>query len=94
MTAVRLDEDLLAEVDRERNTAGLSRAKVIQEALSLWLERRKVEEAVRREQQGYRLKPVSNDEFAGVLGAQVWPQVWRQEGPASLPAKKKSRAKR
>ena len=92
MTAVRLDDDLIAEVDRERNAAGLSRAKVIQEALSLWLERRKVEAAVRRDQKGYRLKPVSNEEFARVVGAQVWPQ---EEQP-SLHAKKKSpsRAKR
>jgi metal-responsive CopG/Arc/MetJ family transcriptional regulator len=74
MTAVRLHDQLLAEVDRERRRTGMSRARVIQEALALWLERRRVDEAVRRDQEGYAARPVTDDEFGPVLGAQVWPK--------------------
>ena len=74
MIAVRLDEDLLAVIDEERRRAHATRAKVVHEALALWIERRRLEAAIRRDQEGYAKKPVRKEEFAAVLGAQVWPK--------------------
>jgi hypothetical protein len=74
MVTVRVDERLLADVDRERRMQGLSRARVIHEALALWIERRRLTEAVRREQEAYAQRPVRDDEFGPVLGAQRWPR--------------------
>lgn len=74
MTSVRLEDGLLRDVDRERKRAGLSRARVVHDALVLWLERRRVERAIRADQQGYERRAVDEDEFSSVLGAQVWPK--------------------
>jgi predicted transcriptional regulator len=74
MITVRLDDDLLAAVDRERTRDGLPRARVIKEALALWVERRRVLDAVARHRDGYARKPVKDDEFGPVLGAQRWPR--------------------
>jgi metal-responsive CopG/Arc/MetJ family transcriptional regulator len=74
MIAVRLDEELLAEVDRERRSMRATRAKVVHEALALWIERQRWEAAIRRDQEGYARKPVRQDEFGPVLGAQTWPK--------------------
>ena len=73
MIAVRLDEDLVARVDRERAPRHISRARVIEEALTLWVERQRLEEAIRCEHKAYERKPVRKDEFSPVLGAQGWP---------------------
>jgi metal-responsive CopG/Arc/MetJ family transcriptional regulator len=74
MIAVRLQEGLLEQVDAERRQAGLSRAATIAEALRLWIDRRRYEEAVRRDQEGYARRPVKADEFEPLLGAQAWPR--------------------
>jgi len=74
MVAIRVDESLLAGVDRERRAESLSRARVIHEALELWIERRRLAEAIRREQEAYERMPVRDDEFGPVLGAQRWPK--------------------
>jgi Arc/MetJ-type ribon-helix-helix transcriptional regulator len=74
MTAVRLDDGLLREIDRERRRAGLSRARVIHDALALWLDRRRLEQAIRADHEGYEKYPVRADEFGPVLGAQAWPK--------------------
>jgi hypothetical protein len=74
MIAVRLQEELLARVDRERKRARLTRAAAINQALDLWVDKRQFEEAVRRDQAGYERHPVGSDEFEPILGAQVWPK--------------------
>lgn len=74
MVAVRLQEGLLDQVDTERRQAGLSRAAAITEALRLWIERRRYEDAIRRDQDGYARKPVKADEFEPLMGAQTWPK--------------------
>ena len=74
LLAIRLDEELLAEVDRERQGRALSRTRVVAEALRLWIERRRTEEAVRRHGEGYARAPVEPDEFGPLLGAQRWPK--------------------
>jgi len=74
MVAVRLDERLLAAVDRERRRTRATRAKVIHDALALWVERKRTEEAIARDQAGYARHPVRDEEFGPVLGAQVWPK--------------------
>jgi len=70
MIAVRLDEQLLVRVDRERRRRGISRARAVHEALADWVARR----AVREEAEAYGRQPVADDEFAPVLGAQRWPK--------------------
>ena len=74
VTTVRLREDLLEEIDRERAQAKLPRGRVIHEALTLWLERRKQQRAIWQDQLGYDRHPVQDDEFGPVLGAQAWPK--------------------
>jgi hypothetical protein len=74
MIAVRLQDEMLSVVDHERKRAGLTRAAAINEALRLWVDKRKYDEAVRRDQDGYRRHPVAKDEFELVLGAQTWPK--------------------
>jgi metal-responsive CopG/Arc/MetJ family transcriptional regulator len=74
MLAVRLDDALLARVDAERKRRGLSRARVIREALGFWLAPRLLEEAVREEHAAYARRPVRTREFGPIIGAQVWPK--------------------
>ena len=71
---MRLREELLEQVDRERKRARLTRAAAINEALDLWVDKRRYEQAVRSDQEGYARRPVSTDEFESVLGAQTWPK--------------------
>jgi Arc/MetJ-type ribon-helix-helix transcriptional regulator len=74
LIAVRIDESLLTGVDRERKRAHLTRSAAVKEALALWLERRRYDEAVRRDQSGYDEHPVTKDEFGTIFGAQAWPK--------------------
>ena len=74
MVTVRLDDELLAAVDQERKADGLPRARVIKEALALWIERRRIKEAVLRHRDGYRRHPVRDEEFRPLLQAQRWPK--------------------
>jgi Arc/MetJ-type ribon-helix-helix transcriptional regulator len=74
MISLRLSEELLERVDRERKRDRMSRAQVVQNALELWMSRRRLEAAIRREHQGYERHPVTSEEFGPVLGAQVWPK--------------------
>jgi Arc/MetJ-type ribon-helix-helix transcriptional regulator len=74
MISVRLQEEMLSQVDEERERAGLSRAAAIIEALQLWVAKRKYADAVRSDQEGYERHPVGEDEFAPILEAQVWPE--------------------
>jgi hypothetical protein len=74
MIAIRLQDELLHVVDHERKRAGLTRVAAVSEALRLWIDKRKYEEAVRRDHDGYRRHPVGVDEFESVLGAQTWPR--------------------
>ena len=74
MITLRLSEALVERVDRERKRDGLSRAQVIKAALELWMRQRRLQEAIRREHDGYERHPVTPDEFGPVLGAQVWPK--------------------
>jgi metal-responsive CopG/Arc/MetJ family transcriptional regulator len=74
MIAVRIDDRLLEGVDRERRRHGMSRAKVIHDALAMWVDRQRFAEAVREEHVAYERSPVGEAEFGSVLGAQKWPK--------------------
>lgn len=74
LIAVRLQEEVLSRIDRERKRTGLTRAAVMNEALQLWVEKRQYEEAVRRDHEGYARHPIMEEEFDVVLGAQTWPK--------------------
>jgi hypothetical protein len=71
---VRLQEELVARIDRERKRARLTRAAAINEALDLWVGKRRYDQAVRRDKEGYENQPVRADELEPILGAQVWPR--------------------
>ncbi len=72
MITARLDDALLREVDRER--ADMSRAAVLKEALRMWLDRRRLHEAVEQHRKGYEQAPVQEDEFGPLIGAHQWPE--------------------
>lgn len=74
MIAVRLKDEVLLRVDRERKRDGLTRAAAINQALQLWVEKRQYDEAVRSDHEGYERHPVGKDEFESILGAQPWPK--------------------
>ncbi len=74
MISVRLDEQLVADVDRERRREGISRARAIHDALKMWVTHRRFEQAAECDRQGYDRQPVTEDEFGPVLGAQQWPK--------------------
>jgi metal-responsive CopG/Arc/MetJ family transcriptional regulator len=76
-TAVMLEDDLLAAIDRERRLSGMTRARVIREAVLTWLEQRA--DAAARDRAGYERHPIAKDEFASLLGAQTWPNRSRRE---------------
>ena len=70
-----IQEDLLAQVDRVTRSLHKTRSAVVAEALVRylrWLETRTLE---RRHMDGYRKKPVRQDEFAGWEKEQVWPEA-------------------
>jgi metal-responsive CopG/Arc/MetJ family transcriptional regulator len=73
LIAIRIDEELLAEVDRERKKSRLPRSRAMTQALSEWLAARRRAEAERRDREGYERRPTRAGEFSPVLGAQVWP---------------------
>ena len=50
------------------------RSEVIREALEAWLKQRTLEEKVQRHRAGYLRQPITDEEFAPVLGAQTWPK--------------------
>ncbi len=74
MIAIRLEEALLVHVDRERRRRGISRARAVHEALADWVARQRLADAVREEAEAYGRQPVTETEFAPVLGAQRWPK--------------------
>ena len=74
LVAVRLEDSLLEEVDAERRRSRLPRARVVHEALRMWIDRRRLDEAIRRDRKAYESQPVREDEFEAVLGAQRWPK--------------------
>jgi len=74
MISIRLPDELVERVDRERKRDGLSRAQVARLALELWIGKRRLEATIRREHRGYDRHPVTAEEFGPVLGAQVWPK--------------------
>jgi Arc/MetJ-type ribon-helix-helix transcriptional regulator len=74
MIALRLKDEMLKDIDRERRRGGLTRAAVMNQALTLWIDQRRYREALRRDQDGYARRPVTAGEFQAVLGAQIWPE--------------------
>ena len=72
LIAVRLDDKLLARVDRERRRRGVTRARAVHEALASWVARERFAEGVREEAEAYGRHPVTDDEFGPILGAQRW----------------------
>lgn len=72
MISLRIDQSLLDQIDRERNRR--PRARVIHEALSLWLAMRREERAIAKDQGGYAEKPVDQDEFMPFMKLQSWPR--------------------
>jgi predicted transcriptional regulator len=74
MIAIRLDDDLVREIDQERRRHHLTRTAAVRDAVTLWVRRQRLESAMRRDQEGYAEHPVAEAEFGPVLQAQRWPK--------------------
>ena len=74
MISIRIDEELLHAVDVVGEKEQRGRSEVIREALEAWLKQRTLEEKVQRHRAGYLRQPITDEEFAPVLGAQTWPK--------------------
>ena len=72
--SIRIDEELLHAVDVVGEKEQRGRSEVIREALEAWLKQRTLEEKVQRHRAGYLRQPITDEEFAPVLGAQTWPK--------------------
>lgn len=72
--SIRIDEELLNAVDIAGEAEHRGRSEMIREALEAWLKHRALAEKVQRHREGYARHPVSPNEFAPILGAQVWPK--------------------
>ena len=72
--SLRLDQRLLRAIEVASKSTHKDRSEVVSEALELWLKRRALAEKIRRHREGYARHPVSRDEFAPVLKAQLWPK--------------------
>jgi Arc/MetJ-type ribon-helix-helix transcriptional regulator len=71
---IRIENELLADMDRERRRRRVSRSDVVREGIHLWLDRLRTEEAIRLDREGYEKHPIREDEFGPVLRAQRWPK--------------------
>ena len=72
---ISVDEKLLAEVDRQRETRTLGRSAVIRRALRLYLDlkkRREIDEAYAHAYGGKA--DAVFDELADMIGSQEWPE--------------------
>ena len=74
MISIRIDEELLHAVDVVGEKEQRGRSEVIREALEAWLKQRTLAEKVQRHRAGYLRQPITDEEFAPVLGAQTWPK--------------------
>ena len=74
MISIRLPEEVISSVDRARKRASLTRTAAIHEALRLWVRQLRYEQAVRLDREGYTRRPVREEEFEPILGAQRWPK--------------------
>ena len=74
LISLRIDERLLERIDRSCRRAGVSRSRAVHDAFELWLRKKRLDEAIRREHEGYERHPIREDEFGPVLRAQAWPE--------------------
>ena len=69
-----MDEDLLREMDRSIKKAALGgRSEVIRFAMRAWLRQQSLQQKIKREIEGYRKKPVMEDEFVPLMNSQEFP---------------------
>jgi Arc/MetJ-type ribon-helix-helix transcriptional regulator len=74
LVAVRLPEETLHNVDRERKKNHLTRSAVIKLALDAWVQRQRYEADMKRDRDAYDRHPVNAEEFRSLIAAQVWPK--------------------
>jgi metal-responsive CopG/Arc/MetJ family transcriptional regulator len=74
MVSIRVEEELLRQVDEAVKAEKRDRSAIVREALILWQKRRTLAKAVQRDVEGYVRHPVSKDEFGPVLRGQRWPK--------------------
>ncbi len=74
LLAVRIDADFANALDDACRRAGLTRSRAVKHAVEQWIRHQRVEDAHRRDREGYARRPVTPDEFGPVLGARSWPK--------------------
>lgn len=72
--SIRIDEELLHAVDVAGEADQRGRSKLMREVSEARLKCRTLAEKVQQHREGYACHPVSPDEFAPILEAQVWPK--------------------
>ena len=72
MVRVRLDEDLLAAVDRAAKRLGMTRSAFTRQALRVALGRFQLREMERKHWEGYLRKPVRKGEFSVWENEHAW----------------------
>lgn len=73
--SITMDASLLEEIDRWVKKADVGgRSEVIRQAVREWLRRRALEKQIAREIEGYRKRPVKENEFTPFLEAQEIPE--------------------
>jgi metal-responsive CopG/Arc/MetJ family transcriptional regulator len=70
--SITIDEPLLRAIDKAARTARRTRSEVCRVALKAWLSRARHADRVREEHEAYRVHPVGDDEFEGLIAAQAF----------------------
>ena len=70
--SITIEDSLLKELDRNiEETTGGGRSEVVREAIRDWLKKLSLRKKIMKEIEGYRKKPVREDEFAPLMASQV-----------------------
>jgi len=67
-----IDEDLLKKVDEIIKQKKITRSAFIRESIVYYLKRKKILEMEKKHREGYKKKPVLQDEFQDWEDEQVW----------------------
>ncbi|MBF0491948.1 MAG: ribbon-helix-helix protein, CopG family [Deltaproteobacteria bacterium] len=73
--SITVDDYLVKDLDQSiRENALSGRSEAIREAIKYWLARRMLRKKIQKEIEGYKKKPVKNEEFEIFNKTQEWPE--------------------
>ncbi|HEX5037342.1 MAG TPA: ribbon-helix-helix domain-containing protein [bacterium] len=69
--SITIEDSLLKELDRSiEEVSGGGRSEVVREAIRDWLKKLSIRKKIAKEIEGYRKKPVKEDEFGPLIASQ------------------------